>query len=276
MRLIYGAALRLAGLGDSVAVGLASLGLALAYASLGAALAWAACALLGPAGWAAAGLAVLKFSAAYRLLEIHVLGVARALGEGDVEGARRWVSGIVRRRVEGLPPRLVASAAIESLAENLVDGWTAPLTYYPLLGPAGPALQRGLNTLDGALGYRRPGLYRAGAPPAVADTIVAYLPARLTAALIAALSPMAGSSPLAVARCIASNRGATPSPNHWPPMAAVACALGVRLEKPGVYIVNPGGRDPGPEDVVKAVGLARAAALAWAVGAAAAAGMLAG
>jgi adenosylcobinamide-phosphate synthase len=44
----------------------------------------------------------------------------------------------------------------------------------------------------------------------------------------------------------------TPSPNSGWPMAAMALALGVRLQKPGVYVLNPSGTPPEPKDAVLA------------------------
>jgi adenosylcobinamide-phosphate synthase len=272
VRLIYAAARRAASASDSYAAGLLIVaGLWLAPTATVAFALGALHSALGPLAWAAAAFAVLKFSAALRLLLIHAAGAAEALERGDLDSARLWVSGIVRRRVEGLPPELVASAAIESVAENLVDGYTGPLTYYPLAGPAGSFAFRAANTLDGAIGYRVPGLERVGAPSAHLDTLLAFAPARLTAALIVALAPLAGGSAAGALRSWLRYRGATPSLNAGHPIAAMAGALGVRLEKRGVYVVNPEGRPPGPGDVRRACRLALLVAAAYTLLAAAAA-----
>ena len=49
----------------------------------------------------------------------------------------------------------------------------------------------------------------------------------------------------------------TPSPNAGHPMSAFAGALGLRLDKRGVYVLNAGGRAPETGDLPRALLLAR-------------------
>ncbi|GAB6148607.1 cobalamin biosynthesis protein [Stetteria hydrogenophila] len=216
-----------------------------------------------PVAWLALSAAILKFSASLRLLVDTVRRVASSLEGGRLEEARAAVAEIVRRPTRGLSAHLVASAAIESLAENLVDGYTSPLTYYPILGPLGPLLQRAANTLDGAIGYKTPEYERVGKPSAHIDTVLNYIPARLTALLIALAAPLAGGSVRGALRSWLEWRGATESLNAGHPMAAMAGALGVRLEKRGHYVINPRGRPPGPGDIARAVRVSVAVAAAY-------------
>ncbi len=93
----------------------------------------------------------------------------------------------------------------------------------------------------------------AGKFAARADDVLNFLPARLTALALlgaAALRP-AGRAELA------REARRTASPNSGWPMAAMAMALGVRMGKPGVYLLNPAGAVPGPSDL--RAGLRRAA-----------------
>ena len=219
-----------------------------------------------PLAWAIAATITIKFSAAYKLLADTVEGVAEALDRGDLEDARRLVGGIVRRPTGRLGEWQVASAAIESLAENLVDGLTSPLTYYPLLGPPGALLQRVTNTLDGAIGYKTPEYERVGKPSAHIDTLLNLAPARMTALLIALLAPVAGGSISGALKTWARWRAATPSINAGHPIAAMAGALGVKLEKPGAYTINPQGRPPTPGDIRRALRIARAVTLVYMLG----------
>ncbi|MCX7257903.1 MAG: cobalamin biosynthesis protein, partial [Polaromonas sp.] len=118
------------------------------------------------------------------------------------------------------------------------------------LGLPGAAVYRFANTADAMWGYR--GTYKgqhwewAGKWAAWADDALSWLPARLTAALLALT---AGGLPLQALRLEARK---TPSPNSGWPMAAMALALGVSLRKPGVYTLNPEGRPPQGLDMVSA------------------------
>ena len=219
-----------------------------------------------PLAWVIAATITIKFSAAFKLLADTVEGIAKTLDRGDLEEARRLAGEIVRRPTRELSEWQIASAAIESLAENLVDGLTSPLTYYPLLGPPGALLQRVANTLDGAIGYRTPEYERVGKPAAHIDTLLNLAPARTTALLIALLAPIAGGSMRGALKAWAQWRTATPSVNAGHPIAAMAGALGVKLEKPGTYTINPQGRPPTPSDIRRALRIARAVTLAYMLG----------
>lgn len=148
----------------------------------------------------------------------------------------------------------VRESAIESLAENLSDSVVAPLFWFVLLGLPGAALYRFANTADAMWGYpgMRGGRYWqwAGKWAARADDSLSWLPARLTALLLwLAARGVRWSALRALAR-------ATPSPNGGWPMGAMALALGVRLSKPGVYVLNAAGRAARAEDTRRAVDLA--------------------
>ena len=73
------------------------------------------------------------------------------------------------------------------------------------------------------------------------------------------LALVAGGVPL---RSLAQEARKTPSPNSGWPMAAMALALGVRLAKPGVYQLHPGGRAPTAQDAERAQNLVSKVALA--------------
>jgi len=201
------------------------------------------------AGW------ILKVSASLRLLIDTVRRVGEALNKGDIDGARYWAQQIVRRNVYKLEPEHVASAAIESLAESLVDGFTSPLLYYAVLGPLGALLQRLANTLDGALGFLTPEYRDVGWFSAKVDTVLNYVPARLTAVLILLMSPLVKGEFLTWAvRTWRVFSRATPSVNAGHPMSAMAGALGVWLEKPGAYrLGDRHARSPSPRDIEKGI-----------------------
>jgi adenosylcobinamide-phosphate synthase len=189
--------------------------------------------------------------------------VERALRSGRLEEARRLLSyHLVSRDTTRLDASDVAGAAISSLAENLNDSVVAPLLAFRLAGLGGAYAYRAINTADAMLGYRTPDLEWFGKPAARLDDAVNWLPARLSAVLIAVASG-APRAALSVARADARR---CPSPNGGWPMAAMAGALGVVLVKRGVYTLHAQGRRPTPADLARARRVtAKAAALATAL-----------
>ncbi|MFB6132996.1 MAG: adenosylcobinamide-phosphate synthase CbiB [Halanaeroarchaeum sp.] len=169
-----------------------------------------------------------------------LLDTARAVVEtSDTRptDATDQVTALVGRDPEPLSPAQLRSAALESAAENLADGFLAPLSAFVAGAlfslPAGIGLAawvKAVNTLDSTFGYRdRP----VGTASARLDDAVQWVPARLTAGLIALVAGSPGS--LMVARKEAT---APPSPNSGWPMATLAHVLGVSLQKPGAYRLN--------------------------------------
>lgn len=226
------------------------------------ALAWWLQSQLQQAPWwlAAPLLAVLlKPLLAWRMLRDEVLAVERALARSLPEG-REQLARLVSRDVSQLTPAEVRESAIESLAENLNDSVVAPVFWFVLLGLPGAAIYRFANTADAMWGYHgsRGARYWqwAGKWAARADDVLSWLPARITALLLVALH---GGLP---ARALANEARKTPSPNSGWPMAAMALALGVRLAKPGVYTLHPGGHAPGPLHTQRAAAYGKKVVLA--------------
>ena len=225
--------------------------------------AWAVqwvCLMLARQGWLATALAALllglalKPLLAWRMLRSEVQAVEAALGE-SLQAGRERTRWLVSRDVTHLTEAQVRESAIESLAENLNDSVVAPVFWFVLLGLPGAALYRFANTADAMWGYHSVRNGRvwewAGKWAARADDVLSWVPARITAALLVLV---AGGMPLAALR---REAGRTPSPNSGWPMAAMALALDVCLNKPGVYALNASGRP------AKAVDTARAVVYAW-------------
>ena len=195
---------------------------------------------------------------AQRSLAEHVGAVARALRRSLGEG-RVAVALIVGRDTAGMNAAAVARAAIESAAENLSDGVVAPAFWFAVAGLPGMAAYKAVNTADSMIGHRTPRHEAFGWAAARVDDAANWIPARLTALAIAALSGRLAHWP-----DIAADARRHRSPNAGWPEAAAARALGAALSGPRSYggrptrdpYVNPDGRrDLGPEDVERAVGL---------------------
>ncbi|SFR35358.1 CobD/CbiB family cobalamin biosynthesis protein [Halorubrum sodomense] len=228
--------------------------------------------------------AAVCFSAASLRMLCDVTGEVVAESEGDPDAARESVRALVGRDPAALSPGDLRSAAVESAAENLADGFVAPLGWFVAgatgavaLGAAGglPATAAGalaagvaaaawakaVNTLDSMLGYRSKPVGRASAR---LDDAAMFLPARAAACCLAVAARSPGS--LRRARSLAREPA---SPNSGWPMATAAVAVGVRLEKPGAYVLAGGSEPPTPaaaRDAVRLVGAAGGVAVAAATG----------
>jgi adenosylcobinamide-phosphate synthase len=206
---------------------------------------------------ALAGL-MLKPALSWRMLREEVAAVEAALVHG-LDAGRAQVARLCSRDVQALDETAVRETAIETLAENLNDAWVAPLFWFALFGLPGAWAFRAANTLDAMWGYR--GRWEwAGKCAARMDDLLAWLPARLTAALL-------WRPGVPIARLTGEARR-TPSPNGGWPMAAMALRLGVKLSKPGVYVLHAAGEPARAKHMahaLRAAGCAAGAALALTV-----------
>jgi adenosylcobinamide-phosphate synthase len=161
-----------------------------------------------------------------RSLGESALAVGCALDRGDLTAARAALPALVGRDPAGLDAGEIARAVVESVAENTVDALVAPAFWAAVGGAPGVLGYRAVNTLDAMVGHRS-ARYRAyGWASARLDDVANYLPARLTAALVAGVRPgRAG----AIWRAVCSQAPAHPSPNAGVAEAAFAAALGLRL-----------------------------------------------
>lgn len=236
--------------------------LVLGVAGLAGAAGWSVgllAARLGPAGLVLEGLALTTLLSV-RGLVAAAREVGGALARGDLADARASVGfHLVSRSTDALSESQVASAAVESVAENLTDSLVAPVLYYLVLGLPGAAMYRAINTADAMLGYRTGSLEHFGKAPARLDDVLNLLPARI-AALAIVLA--AGRTCREAWRVLARDHGRTASPNAGWTMAAMAGALGVTLHKPAAYRLGRG-RPPAAADIERAILVAvRAAILA--------------
>jgi adenosylcobinamide-phosphate synthase len=186
-------------------------------------------------GVAAAGVA-LFLTTSFRTLLSTAVAVSAAT-DRDLASARDELRALAGRDAASLSAGQVRSAAVESAAENLADGLVAPLLAFALgaqfslaVGAALAAWVKAVNTMDSMLGYRSKPV---GWAPARLDDLVMWAPARASAVLLA-VAAMAPGALTAAARWVRD----VPSPNSGWPMGALAAALDVRLEKPGVYVLN--------------------------------------
>jgi len=178
---------------------------------------------------------LLYTTIAVRDLIIHSLDVYKALTQDDLVLARQKVGFIVGRDTTTLDAEGVTRAAIESVAESLVDGVTAPLFFACLGGPIGAMVYKAINTLDSTFGYKNERYLEFGWAAARLDDLANFVPARLTGLLLPLVAFFSGLDWRRSIRIFRRDRLQHASPNSGHTEAAVAGALGIRLGGPNYY-----------------------------------------
>ncbi len=200
--------------------------------------------------------AVIEGSALKPFFALHMLSdagrrVRLPLEQENLPAAREALQNLVSRDRSQLTPQLVAAATVESLAENLSDSVVAPLFYYALFGLPATALYRLYNTFDSMIGYH--GRYEyLGKAAARIDDLLNLLPSRLTALMIASGAPLFAGNRRNALHIWWRDARKTASPNAGHPMAAVAGALDVQLEKVDHYVLGDPGKVITTHDIRRA------------------------
>lgn len=161
--------------------------------------------------------------------------VVRQLLQRGVPEARRAVSMIVGRDTASLEESGILRAALETTAENFVDGVFAPLFYYAVGGIPLALAYKMVNTLDSMVGYRNDRYLQFGKAAARMDDVANWVPARLAVLLIACSAHLLnGRGKDALHTALREGKNHL-SPNSGYPEAAFAGALHVRLNGPNFY-----------------------------------------
>ena len=148
----------------------------------------------------------------------------------SLEDGRRQVARIVGRDTSELSAQEVRAAALETLAENLSDGVTAPLFWLAIGGTPGMLAYKMVNTLDSMIGYRTERYKDFGCWAARIDDVANYIPARLTALLM-----VIASGRIRLLSFVAKYGRNHASPNSGYPEAALAGILDCRFGGPHYY-----------------------------------------
>ena len=162
-----------------------------------------------------------SFTLASKMLYDSVKDV---ISSNDLEIKKQKISMLVSRDTRDMTNSDVNKAAVETYAENLSDGVIAPLFYLLCFGIVGAYLYKAINTLDSMVGYRNEKYENFGKVSAILDDVVNYIPARITAFLIALL--FASKKALKEFNKYGSKHD---SPNAGLPIAAMALSLDLKL-----------------------------------------------
>ena len=241
--------------------------------------------LLLATGWTAASSALVQAAAAaapwagvllhgflvYSLLALgdlvrHVMRVEQALVRDDLARARKAIQSLVGRDTGTMDAAACRRAAIESLSENLTDGFTSPLFWYVVAGLPGLVLFKVVSTMDSMVGYRTPRYLRFGWCGARLDDVMNFVPARITWLLIAVVAAGLPRSSSRKALAVGLQQHAVlPGPNSGWSEAATAGAIQRRLVGPiwieqrlvtDTWIGDPSDPPAGThDDVIRAVTL---------------------
>jgi adenosylcobinamide-phosphate synthase len=187
---------------------------------------------------------LLYTSIAARDLLVHSRRVYDSLCTGiDLDAARNAVAMIVGRDTENLDTAGVSRACVETVAENMVDGVTAPLFYaiifsmlpaaYSFHAPGfaaiGAMAYKAVNTMDSMFGYKNERYLEFGWTAAKLDDVANFIPARLSGIIVIFSAFILKLDWKGAAKILSRDRLQHGSPNSAHTEAAVAGALGIQL-----------------------------------------------
>ena len=179
---------------------------------------------------------LISTTIAIKGLKDAALLVYTPLMNGDLHSARKYVGEIVGRDTDRLNEQEVARAAVETVAENIVDAVVSPLLYACIGAAPLAMLYRAVNTLDSMVGYKNERYLHFGWASARMDDALNLLSARLTGIMLVLIAGfgryMSARSAWKAVRTFAHLH---PSPNSGIPEAAVAGALGIQLGGTNMY-----------------------------------------
>ncbi|MBU4262124.1 MAG: adenosylcobinamide-phosphate synthase CbiB [Proteobacteria bacterium] len=188
-----------------------------------------------PFAGTAMSIIILYTTIAARDLARHSNAVYAALQIHDLSEARRRVAMIVGRETDKLSEEEIARAAVESVAESMVDGVCAPLFYAFVGGPAAAMLYKAINTADSMFGYKNDRYREFGWAAARLDDLANFIPARLTGLLVPLAALLLGFDAKSSWHIFWRDRKNHSSPNSGHGESAVAGALGIRLGGSSTY-----------------------------------------
>ncbi|MBQ9419387.1 MAG: cobalamin biosynthesis protein CobD [Synergistaceae bacterium] len=201
--------------------------------------------------------AYLLYSAlAWRDLKDETAPIFFSLAHNKLDEARKFLSFVVGRDTDNLNETEISRAAVETVAENSIDGIISVI-FFAALGHIVNQeiifvwLFKAASTLDSMIGYESFGNF--GKASARLDDALNFVPARLGGFIIA----MTGKNAL---RVFLRDRLKHKSPNSAHGESAFAGVLGIRLGGGAFYggvfeprpFINSQGREPEYLDIVRA------------------------
>ena len=194
----------------------------------------------GEVAWIIVSAFIFKIQFAIFSFRKHCDPICRDLDEGKVEDAAAKVQMIVSRNTKGMDAEHIASSCCETVSENLVDSILSPTFFFGLFGILGSIMFRCANLMDAMWGYINDEYGRLGFFPAKFDDVLGWLTSRVSPFFVAFAALILGMDWKAAVPAAKAEHTKTPSPNSGWPMTAVSAALGISMEKRGVYVMGVG------------------------------------
>ncbi len=174
----------------------------------------------------------------------------------DLSTSRRMVGWhLVSRDTSQLSKNQLASAVIESLAENVTDSFWAPLFFFSIGGLPAAWFYRFVNTADSMIAYRTPDLEHFGKSAAKLDDFLNWLPARAAGIILVVSAGLLHLNMKRAWHTMRTQNDRTSSPNAGWTMAAAAGALEIVLEKPQHYRLEGGTQLPDEKSIERSIHL---------------------
>ena len=170
-----------------------------------------------------------------RSLQDAAMDVSRSLSQKELKAAKSKVALIVGRDVDDYQADGMARAAVETVAENLVDGVISPLFFAAIGGAPLAMAYKMVNTLDSMIGYKNEKYLFFGRAAARLDDALNYIPARLSVPIIALAAQFLDGKGRRAFETAVTEGANHSSPNAGLPEAAFAGALAVKLNGPNIY-----------------------------------------
>ncbi len=161
--------------------------------------------------------------------------VANLVNENRLEDARAALSMLVSRETADMDADRIRSSLAETISENLSDAFVAPLFYLVLLGPAGMWAYKAISTMDSMWGYKNLEYSELGWAPARTDDLLAFLPSRITALVMVAVTALSGGEWRKALANMGRDAGKMESPNAGWPMSAAAWIFAASMGGRFVY-----------------------------------------
>jgi adenosylcobinamide-phosphate synthase len=218
---------------------------------------------LHPVLGVAVAIILIYWAISIKDLAAHAWAVHQPLSLGNLPAAREALANIVGRDTSQLAEAGVIRAAVETIAENTVDGVLSPMFYAALGGPPLVWAFKAVSTLDSMVGYKREPYLEYGRTGARLDDLLNWLPARLSGGLFTLAAWLTGLDWRQTWKIFRRDGRRHASPNAGWPEAAISGALGLRLGGPNIYHgelvhkpwLGDGWREPEAADILKAIRL---------------------